>query len=220
VMALLVYTDDRKKVGGGVSAFEFINNVLKGNDNWLVMRRYLRKDPRLLAAYQANKFNIKELVLEAKQHAKYAVEGMKKMDRFTGDVFRGYKTMLKPKDGDAWTEPKFLSMSTKKHVSEGYARGDGVGLYTIIATMQSKSGRKIGAASMYGAEGEILFAPGTRFRIEGAPRPWEAAGTRGFEVTWVEDSPAPGMDAAPPEASTSTNEASTSANTDEIEEIV
>jgi Domain of unknown function (DUF4157) len=188
VMALLIYSDDRKRVGGN-SNFEFINNVMKGNDYWFVMKPFLNKNPQLKAAFDANKFNIKELVLEARQHARYAIEGMKKLEPFTGKVYRGYKALMLPVPHYSWTENKFLSMSTNRELAEGYAKGHGSGVFTILVEMQSVNGRRIGAASMFGAEGEILFAPGTRFKIEGMPERWAGGGARGFKVKWVEVAP-------------------------------
>ncbi len=188
MLALILYTDDRNKPpGGGISVYQFINTVLK-NDPLMVPKLvgFMRRDPQLMEAWNANKFSIKELIAEARQHAKYTKEGMKKMAPFTGEVFRGNKTSTLPVVGTSWTERKFTSMSHKRHVSEGYAQTVGSGNYMVLVKMECVSGRKISAASMFAAEGEILFAPGTGFEITKV-EPWSAPGvTNGYEVTWTE----------------------------------
>ena len=45
-----------------VSAYKFMNNILRGNDSRFLMWWYIQRDVRLKAAYDANKFNIQQLV--------------------------------------------------------------------------------------------------------------------------------------------------------------
>lgn len=186
-MAILVYTDDRNSGPQGVSAFEFINNVLKGNTNRLAMYYFIRKDPKLKAAYASNKFNIQELVAEAKEHAKQAQQGLELLPVFSGDVFRGYKSNSLPTAGSVWTEQKFLSMSKNRAVAEGFAlNATTKGRYKILVTMVSVTGREIGQVSMMGpGEEEVLFAASSQFTVISAPTPW-AGVDGGYEVRWQE----------------------------------
>jgi hypothetical protein len=187
-MAVLVYTDDAPLVpgaGAGVAAYKFINNVLKGNDNQFVMRWFLSRDPALKAAYDANRFNIKELVSEAKQHAKYMEAGLRLLKPFTGQVYRGFRTNSLPKVGETWTEAKFSSMSQQPHVAAAFA-DKGVGRYHILVTMTSVTGRDMGDLSMFGAgEAEVVFPPGSVFRVTGAPQPWPGRGPEYYQVDWT-----------------------------------
>lgn len=184
-MALLVYTDDKNFFPGEhVSAFQFINNVLKGNGNWWTMYYFIRKDPQLKAAYEANRFKIRELLDEAKLHAKLAVEGLEILPLFTGNVYRGYKTDKLPRVGQVMTENKIVSMSKRATVSTAFAiNPESRGRYSILCTMRSTRGRDLGQASMAGGgEAEVLFAPGSQFEVISAPRRWAAGGENGYEI--------------------------------------
>jgi hypothetical protein len=187
-MALLVYTDDKNFGDDHTSAFQFINNVLKGNANWWTMYYFIRKDPALKAAYEANRFSIKELLDEAKLHAKLAVEGLQLLPIFAGQVFRGYRSNSLPAVGEIMSENKIVSMSKHEAVSEGFATNpDSRGRYQILCRMASTRGRDLGAASMAGpGEAEVLFAPGSRFRVQTAPVAWAPGGADGYEVTLQE----------------------------------
>src|SRR5262249_28403071 len=136
-------------------------------------------------AFAANKFNIKELVGEAKEHAKYMEAGLRLLKPFTGQAFRGYKTNTLPKAGETWTESKFYSMSQHRPVAEQFA-DKGMGRYHILVTMTSVTGRDMGNLSMFGAgEAEVVFPPGSGFTVSAAPTPWPGKGPNYYEVTWV-----------------------------------
>jgi hypothetical protein len=183
-MAVLVYTDDVESAGGGVTAYKFINNVLRGYDNLFVMHWFLARDPRLKAAFAANKFNIKQLIGEARQHAKFMEAGLRLLRPFTGQVYRGYRTFTLPEDGETWTEAKFFSMSQKRRVAEHFA-GQGHGRYHILVTMDSVTGRDLGNLSMFDDdEREVVFPPGSQFTVVGPPRRLPDKGPNYYEVTW------------------------------------
>ncbi len=196
-MAVLVYTDD-KNAPDGVSGYQFINNALQHPNSRAAMYMFLRKDPRLMAAYKENKFNLKELLAEAKEHAARMKEGLALLDPFHGDVFRGYKTNTRPSVGDTWTEQKFLSMSEDRDVALGFAENpESHGMYKVLVTLRSVSGRRVGDSSMFGNnEQEVLFAPGTQFRVT-ARDPWPGRGWNYYHVTWQEVAPAPAAAAGP-----------------------
>lgn len=187
-MAVLVYTDDTPLVPGanqGVAAYKFINNVLKGSDNQFVMRWFLNQDPALKAAFDANKFNIQQLVAEAKNHAKFMEAGLRLLKPFTGVVYRGYRTNTLPKPGETWNESKFFSMSKKASVAHNFAE-KGAGRYHVLVTMTSVQGRDLGNLSMFGAsEEEVVFPPGSTFRVAAAPAPWAGKSNNHYTVNWI-----------------------------------
>jgi hypothetical protein len=182
-MAILVYTDEGEG-DTGVSAYKFMNNVLKGNENAMVMYYHLRNETLLKPAWDANKFNIKQLVGESKMHAKYMQEGLKLLKPFGGKVYRGYRAGSLPKVGQSWTESKFYSMSKDKGVAEGFAE-KGKGKHHILVSMDSTQGRDLGNLSMFGDnEGEVIFPVGSTFSVESAPTPWAGKSKDHHEVAW------------------------------------
>lgn len=182
-MALLVYTDEGEQ-DSGVSAYKFINNVLKGNENAMVMYYHLRKEQTLKPAWDANKFNIKQLVNESRVHAMYMQQGLQLLKPYTGKVFRGYRADSLPKVGQAWTESKFYSMSKHRHVAEDFAE-KGRGKHHILVEMDSVEGRDIGNLSMFGDnEGEVIFPVGSKFSVDKAPAAWPGKTKDHYEVGW------------------------------------
>ncbi len=186
-MALLVYTDDKNfhsPAGDHTSAYQFINNVLKGNANKRTMMFFMMKDDNLRQAWMDNKFSIRELLEEAKTHAKYAVEGLEILPVVTANVFRGYRSDTLPYVGQVIHEGKLTSMSESEAISTGFAnKPDSRGRYHILCRMQSTVGRGLGAGSMAGRhEREVLFAPSQRFEVISAPRAWAGGGPDGYEV--------------------------------------
>lgn len=187
-MALLVYTDDKNfynPSGDHTSAYQFINNVLKGNANKRTMMFFMMKDENLMRAWWANKFSIRELLEEAKTHAKYAVDGLEILPPVVNtNVYRGYRSDTLPYVGEVIDEHKLTSMSLSKDVSTIFAnKPDSRGRYHILCTMRSFQGRSLGQGSMAGPhEQEVLFAPTQRFEVTSAPRPWADGGPEGYEV--------------------------------------
>jgi len=181
-MAVLVYTDEGGADPDAVSAYKFMNNILQGKDNALVMRFYIHNDVRLRRAYAANKFNIKQLVGEAKLHADYLQKGLMLLKPCTDTVYRGYATDKLPKAGQSWTAQKFTSTSLNRDNSKPFMNKSGK--YHMMAKMQSVVGRKIGDLSMF-AEEEVLFPSGSTFTIAAAPTPWPAEGTNRYKVKWI-----------------------------------
>jgi hypothetical protein len=179
----LVYTDEGEG-GGGVSAYKFINNVLKGKDNAFVMLYHLSKDNDLKAAYDANKFNIKQLVSEAKLHGSYMEEGLKLLKPFTGQVFRGYRTSKLPKAGQSWSERKFYSMSRRQSKAEEFME-KGKGKYHMLVTMTSVTGRDIGNLTMVPSEAEVIFPQNSQFSVASDPVAWPENGPSSYKVTWT-----------------------------------
>jgi hypothetical protein len=170
VFAILVYTDEAKLNANGAShsAYEFINNVLKENDNWLAMRYFISKDANLTQAYKSNKFNVKQLVGEANEHARMIKDGLKLLKPYKGMVYRGYRTFSKPSKGTKQRDGKIFSMSADEGVAKQFLT-KGSGIYSILVEMPSVTGRPIGELSMFPGEQEVLFAPGTEFIVDSDP---------------------------------------------------
>lgn len=182
-MAVLIYTDEGE-TGHGSSAYKFINNVLKGKENALVMLYHLHKENDLKQAYESNKFNIKQLVGEAKLHARYMQEGLQLLRPFNGTVYRGYRTNKLPKAGQAWSEQKFFSMSRKQSTAEGFA-DKGKGKYHLLVEMTSVTGRDISDLTMFPGEQEVIFPSGSSFAVAAAPTAWAGKGPKYYKVAWT-----------------------------------
>jgi Domain of unknown function (DUF4157)/NAD:arginine ADP-ribosyltransferase len=162
-LAVLVYTDENP------SAYKFINNVLNSSESKLKMHYFLKQDRHLAPLYEANKFNIKSIIGEAKEHAKMVELGLKLLKPYTGNVYRGYKAWSLPKKGDNISDNKFFSTSADENTAKNFAN-KGIGRYKIIVSIKSKTGRKLGNVSMIGnSEEEVLFPPGTKFTISSVP---------------------------------------------------
>lgn len=169
--AVLAYTAESP------SAYKFMNNVLEKGllsdiKSKLAVYYFIKTGQGkggLQAAYESNKFKIKDIVGEAKEHTKMMELGLKYLDPFQGIVYRGFKTYLKPKTGDKLSDSKFFSTSKQRHTAEGFAR-KGEGRYQIIAAINSKTGRDLGHLSMLGSiEAEVVFPPGTVFEASSNP---------------------------------------------------
>ncbi|HET9621859.1 MAG TPA: ADP-ribosyltransferase domain-containing protein [Kofleriaceae bacterium] len=182
-MAVLVYTDEGE-TGHGSSVYKFINNVLKGKDSSIVMLYHLNKEGDLKQAYDANKFNLKQLVAEAKLHAQYMQEGLKLLKPFTGQVYRGYRSNSLPKAGQAWTEKKFFSMSRQQDKAEGFA-DKGKGKYHVLVEMTSVTGRDIGDLTMFPGEQEVIFPHGSSYTVASDPVAWPGKGKNYYKVRWT-----------------------------------
>jgi hypothetical protein len=182
-MAVLVYTDEGE-TGHGSSAYKFINNVLKGKESSIVMLYHLSKEGDLKQAYDANKFNIKQLVAEAKLHARYMQEGLKLLRPFTGQVYRGYRSNTLPKAGQAWTEQKFFSMSQQQYTAAGFA-DKGKGKYHLLVEMTSVTGRDLSDLTMFPGEQEVIFPHGSSFTVASDPVAWPGKGPKYYKVGWT-----------------------------------
>jgi len=169
-LAVLIYTDEADQAGDHAGAYKFINNALKGNDNKITMWWFMQQEPRLKAAYARNKFNLRELIGEAKDHARLMQDGLKLLKPFKGRVYRGYRTNTLPRLGESWTDSKFLSMSKNRRIAEGFA-SKGSGKYRVLVEVFSNDGRDLGQLSQMGPnEQEVLFPPGAQFQVISPPQ--------------------------------------------------
>lgn len=107
---------------------------------------------------------------------------------FEGTVYRG---LLRVEDfyqlhaGAEFTEAAFLSSSTSRDVAETRFAGE------ALMVIRSRTGRKIEdlSTARLKDECEVLFAPGTRFRVTGTedvPNPWDEQG-RTLRVMYLDE---------------------------------
>ncbi|MBN9386718.1 MAG: hypothetical protein J0I20_01595 [Chloroflexi bacterium] len=93
-----------------------------------------------------------------------AVSAMNKFKNYVGTVYRhdsiypGFRELNRP--GGVTTDLGF--MSTAK---EQQAASNGGTHHEVLIILSSKTGKEIGVASIFGGEGEVLFKPGTRFKV-------------------------------------------------------
>lgn len=101
-----------------------------------------------------------EQIAEHKVIIESAVDGLKKLPPFEGTSYRGTRLPLDMRNrlqvGDTFEDEAFLSTS-----SDARAAFDGNTTFTI----QGKTGRSVESISEFSGEKEILFMPGTKFRI-------------------------------------------------------
>jgi len=182
--ALLSYTDEEP------AGYKFMNKALAGGAmTRLRFLKLVRNDPELREAYNSGKFSLSELVAEAQEASRHASSALERLNSFQGIVYRGFRTWstrwMKP--GKVFTSKKFFSASQNRVSAEPFADvppslekkavrvAKPVGLAELVArkaaliTIKSKTGVKLGETSMVVSEQEVLFRPGTRFRVSKAP---------------------------------------------------
>nr|WP_246401110.1 ADP-ribosyltransferase domain-containing protein [Jiangella mangrovi] len=99
-----------------------------------------------------------------------AVAGLAALPRFDGVSFRG--TTLPAADLPRWrpgavvADRGFASSSASAPVAEAFRRGG-----NAFLTIAGRTGADIRSLSFFAHEAEVLFAPGTRFRVVG--RSWD-----------------------------------------------
>lgn len=93
-----------------------------------------------------------------------AISAMNKFKSYTGKVYRhdrifdGFEELNRV--GGVTTDLGFLSTAkTQQGASNGGTH------HEVLLILQSKTGKEIGVASIFGGEGEILFKPGARFKV-------------------------------------------------------
>lgn len=181
--ALLAYTDERP------AGYKFMNKALAGGPMArLRFWQLARSDRGVKGAYTSGKVSLSQLMAEAKEASRHASAALGMLTPFQGDVYRGFRTSstrwMKP--GKVFTSKKFFSTSHNRATAEGFAEvpeleakavrvASRVGLAELVArkaalvTIKSKTGVELGQSSMNRGEQEVLFRPGTKFRISKAP---------------------------------------------------
>jgi len=174
-LAVLLYSHERGQ------PYVLLNNVLKGHNSKLFMWGMIQKDPKLKAAYDANKFNIKELLAEVTEHARMLKLGFKHLKDHTGTtLWRGYKSFFKPKRGQKVAWNKVQSFSEDKSVAEGFRDKEGGMLdrWKILVKLPpgnvTKPGKKMGVLTSNPQEDEVLFPPEASFKITDVQQVGEA----------------------------------------------
>jgi hypothetical protein len=185
MQALVMYTDENP------SAYKFMNNAFGGGLVSIKFMKFIKEDEHLAPMYAANKFNIKGLIEQSKELSFHAASALRssKFKPHVGKVYRGQKAFFTGwvKPGAVISEKKFLSTSLDRSTAEGFA-SKGMGTKKLLIEMDSKTGRNVDNFSLVSGEDEVLFPPGSQFRIETAP----TKNDQGFYVTrWTDVSEVP-----------------------------
>lgn len=93
--------------------------------------------------------------------------GLEKMPDFKGTVYRG--TNLSKEDVDKYvigkediSEPAFTSTSRSEGVASKYSKGNHI---AVIFEIASKHGKSVETISQFKEEQEVIFKPGTQFKV-------------------------------------------------------
>ena len=91
------------------------------------------------------------------------VKEMRALPAVRRTVYRGttLKSFERGLDGDVFMDKGFLSTTVDKWLADNWKRGEEGLTLTII----SKTGRDVNKISSHPGEKEVLFAPGTKFKV-------------------------------------------------------
>ena len=184
VIALLAYTDEDP------SGYKFMNNASSKMLLGPRFFKFIREDKYLKDKYAANKFKIKDLAVEAQDLTKFATQALGMSDviePYDGTVYRGFKTFRTGgyTKGKVMNFSKFMSFSAKRKSALPFTR-KGVGFYGVMIELESKTGVNIADYSLIDNEAEVLFRPGSKFKVEEAPTK-QADGL--YVMKWSDQSP-------------------------------
>ncbi len=144
-----------ERMKGAMASAEALSIAFYTGNGYIPMNRVLRGD--------VAKLPLLENIIYS------AASGLNKLDKFEGTVYRTENlnvSMLKAiretlKVGNIVLEEVFLS--TTRLANLGFAKpSSGV---NISYAIQSKTGRSVVSLSAFQSEDEVLFAPGTAFRV-------------------------------------------------------
>lgn len=158
----------------------YINPVVAGSDPWL--------ESQLLSPALGPKNTVTKKMLgnardngasldtekdiakaEGAQHANVALQGLAKLDKFTGTTYRG-KGMTKAelqalsKPGAVWKETAFASTSQRRAKAEEFASKVSGGKVGALMVFKLRAGRDVAPLS-FADEAEVLVLPGATFRV-------------------------------------------------------
>lgn len=93
-----------------------------------------------------------------------AASGLAKLPQVPGTTFRGTNlpdhVLRNWRQGEVVSDPAFTSTSVDDGVAEGFRKGG-----NAFVTIAGRTGVDVSQLSYFGLESEILFLPGTRFRV-------------------------------------------------------
>jgi hypothetical protein len=176
VAAIKIYTADD---------YRYMNPALEGNrGGWLEDQvkaiegrrpdRYEVLGAALPPGHQGPLSPADVAAQEGLEHAKVAVEGLRKLPPWSGTTYRGmgltpdeFKTMFE--DTNVWSARAFTSTTVDRSVSEGFAAANGkkpgkIGIFLIFTVTDGRDVKKL---SVWEKEGEILLIPGAKGTITG-----------------------------------------------------
>jgi hypothetical protein len=91
------------------------------------------------------------------------VQEMEALPAVRRTVYRGttIESFEKGLDGEVFSDKGFLSTTVRKDLADIWRRASN----GVTLTILSKTGRELGGLSMVPHEREVLFAPGTKFKV-------------------------------------------------------
>ncbi|HEY9835496.1 MAG TPA: ADP-ribosyltransferase domain-containing protein [Vampirovibrionales bacterium] len=103
--------------------------------------------------------------------------------RYEGEVFRGTRVpesiIAQYKEGETITESAFVSTTRSSTVANKFIRlAANDGKETVVYRIKSKSGVRLDDLSKYPKEEEVLFSPGTKFKVNKVSKDSE----KGYEI--------------------------------------
>lgn len=169
--------------------YQTINPVLEGNDSWLASnigklteggggettfaqtrtKAFVKKSGGVVGEHDR-----RHLKIEAMQHARVAVSGLKKLDDQVVDGYRGFTWPLDQlipmyKRGATIVYKPFTSTSLKVAKATEYAMVPKEGCVGVLLTLKITHGKDIQAISVEAKEGEVLLLPGATFTVTSPP---------------------------------------------------
>ena len=144
----------------------------------IAIRGYSSGDYEKINAALRNPAANPKLVAILKPYINLAVSGLEKLPDYPGTVYRGSKMTAEwvkkyedaAKQGTLMSDPAFLSTSYSQTQAEVFrdqpdAEAKKAGKIPVMYTIQSKHGKRIEFLSYKAREAEVLFKPGTNFRV-------------------------------------------------------
>lgn len=169
--------------------YQTINPVLEGNDSWLAgnigklteggggettfaqtrTKAFVKKSGGVVGEHDR-----RHLKIEAMQHARVAISGLKKLDDQVVDGYRGFTWPLDQlipmyKRGATIVYKPFTSTSLKVAKATEYAMVPKEGCVGVLLTLKITHGKDIQAISVEAKEGEVLLLPGATFTVTSPP---------------------------------------------------
>lgn len=170
--------------------YQTINPLLEGNESWMTGNigklneggggetTFAHADVKAklkAAGGQLDKRDRRMLKIEAMQHARMALSGLKKLPDQVVDGYRGFTWALDSlipmyKRGATIVYKPFISTSVNVKKAEEYAKIPKEGCVGVLLRLKITHGKDIQAISVEAKEGEVLLLPGATFTVTDPPR--------------------------------------------------
>jgi hypothetical protein len=144
-----------------IESLKLAHPELKGipTEELIALRGYTTSDYQMLN--KALRSRDPEELVRLKPYIDKATAALEDMPAHKGTVFRGVRELTpeqlgRYKPGEVITEPAFTSASTA--AEQAFAG-------KVLVVIESETGKSVELVSRYAYEKEVLFPPGTRFRV-------------------------------------------------------